>query len=255
MIQFNHEDGLLTPGMSLQGVGYFPHSRALVRVRTRLVAAQSGRLVLALEVGGLATGVEIDMWSSAPGDLLTPSYCLDITVPPNSPIRWVCQEGTFHEVLLVVEDGPFGTRVAPDSKLTLEWVDGFERFAVADYIPETRQFVPNVFAAGRCSVTNSPSFELVIGAQAPVLYAAGGALNAAAFNASGGTGTEVCPRIEFWIGRMRVASVLGSGTVLLPSIEEATPVAGLDRFCLQWQDSLLATIGPLRLVCPRLEES
>lgn len=138
----------------------------------------------------------------------------------------------------------------------VQWLHGQESLRLFEYNPTTKAFTESQagLAAGRASISNAP-FNVLI-QTVPAWWVADGALNCHELIEDEGIAPLEKPRLEFWRGDRRLATVGKTGVVRLFDITEATPTASAYRFqFLAAGNTLIATLGDEGLTAEALVES
>lgn len=131
--------------------------------------------------------------------------------------------------------------------LYVRYVSTTKSMQLYSYDPATHTFTPTdpsiLGTTATLSYDGSGNFKVVFGAFSPVLVTGPSGVTANDFEEGKVPKGPDAPRVEFWRGSNRVASVSGAGTVFAQGIAEGAPSAGSDRFELYSSAGLAATIG------------
>ncbi len=138
--------------------------------------------------------------------------------------------------------------------LFVQWVNpgaggARESLRLFEYDAGTHGFTESVpgLSSGRAAFTQNPFAATIQGS--PAMSLSGVAVVCHSLIAMGGTAAyESEPRLEFWRGARRLASVTKSGILRVPDVLEASPSDGSDRFALVSGGTVQAVISPIGLV-------
>lgn len=251
----------LLPGAYLLGHAHWPVPMVLVSVRFTAFANSLEPTTLVLEVNGAPTEKTIKVQPTALGWLHS-FIPLQYLLPAYAEVRWKCFSGPGNpeNALTLIGLNLLATRASdatvPSSALTISWVNGQERLPLFEYQPATRQFVEvsRGIAVGRAEVVNAPNFRVSIQSALAMQIDTDRVLSVNKIVAIGGVGTSENPRVEFHAGRQRLATLTKAGTLRVADVNEENPRGGADRFELNGNGQLSASLGPKILVAHKIEE-
>lgn len=258
------------------------HHRFSTTVQLRRVVAAArggyarpaGTTRLNLVVGGAGSEVNIDMSVGASGrggELVQRSMDLDLLVGATAELRWQCvsvppdaRAWLTDWVVTVYYDEP-GENLVPTPLFNVRWVGGARsgEMDLFRYNSTTMEFTEAVAGASltRAVVTGGANFSVVF-TQAPAalpvaMEAATNDLRFGRLMDNHSTATLELPRLEFYIGRLRVASLTRAGNLRVLSVREvdahASLSGGTDRYGFNFGGALRGTLGLPRGAAPGLQ--
>jgi len=250
-------DGVLTGGRYLPGIYSWPVDVRLQGARLSCVTPTDGTLALTLMVGGVSVPGAVFLVGGArgSGDVFVPtSFACDfrVTVPANMPVRWwVDFDGAAEDAARAVEvvvpvqtSAGWMTATTRTATLTVDWVNGSERFTLFSYDPPTRTF-------NSISVNPTLYGQVIQNARGTSFYIQGQLCLRVAdevtfspmFTAVGGIAPNPVqgPRLQFCIDGVPVANVTQQGLWMVDGVED-TPVAGGEGFEFYGVGELIAVL-------------
>ncbi|HEY1171045.1 MAG TPA: hypothetical protein VGH19_06700 [Verrucomicrobiae bacterium] len=139
--------------------------------------------------------------------------------------------------------------------LYVQWVNGSESLRLFEYNPTTKTFSESQtgLATGRASIGNAPFNVQIQSTQA--WWVADGVLTCHDLVEDAGIAPSEKPRLEFWRGTRRLATVGKAGLVRVFELTEATPSASASKFqFLAAGSTLAATLGEEGLTANSIAE-
>lgn len=255
MIPFLFEfQGPIAVDQYLLGSPRWTRPMALVRVRMVCEAGASTEpTVFQLEVNGTLVDKTIRVMPRFAGDIVNLVLRLNYVLPANSWLRIKCVSGpsdpadALRAIGLNLEASESSTATVVTGEMWVRYVEKHEKIRLFEYDPVTHLFTESSsgLAATRATLDNATTFAATIkGTTAALVLGDQFKVNEVICN--GGTATNNNPRLEFYIGSRRVASLTQSGILYVADVTESgTITAGDDRFELYGAGVLVATIGPL----------
>lgn len=219
------------------------------------------RTVLQMETGGQLVERRIHLLPLESAEEIQVVTALDYILPADTELRFKCvlspglEQDAVREIGLTLhatpasEDSVAGLPDTPASneEFYVRWVNDQEDLRLLEYDPETHLFTESSagISTGRASIDQDCTVT-IDGTVA--LQIVDESLQVSRFIARGGTAATAFPRLEFWRGNQRLASLTKDGKLYVVDITEAATVSGgSDRFELYGNGSLAAVIGPVRL--------
>jgi hypothetical protein len=248
-------NGVLPNGKYLLGQ---PRFRSPVRLTQAVLTCRppaTGTLTLALEVGGLLSGVAFTVRAST-DDEVRQTLGLSLSLPANTLLRWKASfddapENAASNVAISVGVQAQGILANPRPALGLVWVNRQERSTLFAYDPVAHSFFETAagISSGRASVTASGSNLIFAFNGAAALVITAGGIETPCLR-EGSLVTAESPRLEFMADGLRVATLTATGLLVrgvneaLPSVLSQDDPAFWSRFELWAAGALRATISP-----------
>lgn len=244
--------GPIAAGQYLLGSPSWSEPVAITSVRlTCLTGTSTEATVFQIEVDGVAQKAFRVMPDRA-GQLINIPLPIKLTIPAEAEIRVSCvtgpstTEGALREIGLTLYAPEASSATPLTGEMFVNWVNGPEKLRLFDYNPSTHQFTEasSGVSATRATIDNSTGFTATI--QGTVAARSiGDQLASDEFICNGGTAASESPRLEFFIGSQRVATLTKTGLFYVGDIDEAASVtAGTNRFSFHGTGGVIATIGP-----------
>lgn len=193
-----------------------------------------GFVTIGLEVAGTLTGDVFQIGPSAVAEVRQ-TIALSRTIAIGNEVRWKvlsftgANEEAATAASIVMQSGPadYTAALLPDAPLTVRWVNGVEDVLLYHYSAGIFTPVSVAMTLTRGTITVSGfGVEVLIGTDLVFEVDSTGA-RANSFNEMGAL---LSPRLEFYVGALRVAAAMTGGVFYVPSILESTPVAGGGQF-------------------------
>ena len=169
----------------------------------------------------------------------------------------VDEADAIQEAGLVMEVTTVSSTLTAQPDLLVRYVNGSENVLLFNYSPTTKLFTEASagVATGRAVIDNSTDFSASIGGVLAVEMV-GNVLQCNGWIAIGGVGGSGAPRLEFWKGRRRLATLTQDGVMRVINLSEADLVqSGSDRFEFLGGGVTRATLGPVQLVASSIKET
>lgn len=229
-------------------------SVGLVNVRLVCTAgASTQRTILQLEVDGVLIAKSIHVMPRYAGDRINLVLRIGTVLPPNSELRVKCVSGPSNSADAIRAIGlnlyadEASTVVTPAGEMYVRWVNQAENLRLLEYNPSTHLFTESAagISSGRATLENATTFAATIQGALAARCDATQAFKCNEIVCTGGVATSESPRLEFFIGKLRIATLTRTGVLyVLDVLETATVNSGADRFCLFGNGIISATIGP-----------
>lgn len=145
----------------------------------------------------------------------------------------------------------------PELPMTVRWVKDWEKLILFIYDPEEDTYAETVtgIANGRAAITVTPRFQAEIEDELAMEVTASGVLNVGELIEAGALSSLDSPRLEFWRGTMRLATLSKDGILRVLEAVEDTPEASTSKFEFYNGETLVATLEDGGLVALELEEA
>lgn len=212
-------------------------AQTLESVRVTCVAGASlAPTVLTLEVNGVLVEQTVVIAPSVAGQSLHLLVPLRRVLAAGSTIRWkvTAGPGDVTNLGLTLVVAAAGTSVVVPGQFVVRWVKGGENIPLFQYDPATHLYTETSagISTGRASIANATTFLAQIeGETVWRADALTSALHSNRLFANGGVSTSDTPRLEWWHGTRRVASVTKAGELRVMDVEENALISGgQDRF-------------------------
>jgi hypothetical protein len=132
-------------------------------------------------------------------------------------------------------------------EMYVRWVNGSENIRILEYNPATHLFTETSsgISSGRASIANATTFQAIVDGEVAAECNAVPELLINELMCVGSTGSNETPRIEFWIGATRIASLTKTGRFyVLDIVESASVTGGSTFFEFYGAGALAAVLGP-----------
>jgi len=256
-------DSPLLPGDYLLGSPTWPTPMGLINVRLTCKAGASvTRTVLQLEVDGELIDKQIHIFPPAPGARMNLVFPINFAIAAESELRVVCVSGpgadgdAVREVglNLSAQEASSATPIIGD--MFVRWIDGREQLRIFEYDSGTHLFTETVsgISAGRASIGNATTFVATIQSTVAARSNSSQQFKVNQVVCNGGLAIAESPRLEFYIGNSRVATLTKSGVLLVVDVEERASITAGDQCFEFYGNGILSAIlgrsgssGPFKL--------
>lgn len=244
--------GSILPGQYLLGSPRWSKDMGLINVRLVCTAGNSTTpTVFQLEFNGVSakTITAIPAFPGASINLVIP---INLILSAGAELRIKClsgpsdSAGALRAVGLNLSADDSTTITQPANDMWVQWVDGSNRFRMFDYDQPTHLFSESVagISSGLATIDNASTFIATILGSTVARADSFQKFISNEFLCTGGLATTKSPRLEFYIGTARVATLTSEGQFLVLDVVESSGVSiALNRFCFYGAGVLAATIG------------
>jgi hypothetical protein len=248
-------NGSIDTGGYLMGHHRWGSRVSVARVHISAVRPLTGSVptVFTMEVAGVLTGYTVTIYPQA--NLVTGlPFLVGATVAADSDIRWKCTSGPaeiedcLSDVTLIMEPALVGelSAAAASAAMVVKWVYGEERLDLYRYDTGTFVFTEAVagISSGRAVVAGGSNFSVTFAAGGLVMEADSSGLKLKKVCANGSCGNTSGPRLEFWIGQERVATLTATGELRVVQASEVSSLTvDSDRYVFEGGGVAKAVLG------------
>jgi len=246
--------GPILPGQYLLGSPKWTRAMALLTARIVCQAgASTDPTVFQLEVDGVLVAKTIRVMPRFAGDIINLPLRLNYILPANSWLRIKCVSGpadpadAVRAIGLNLEADESSSVTPSTPEMWVRYVEKGEKIRLFEYDPSTHLFTESTvgLASTRATLDNATTFAATI-KSTTAAHVVGDQFKVNEVICNGGVATNNNPRLEFYIGTKRVASLSQSGLLFVMDVtESATVTGGTDRFEFYGSGVVVATIGPI----------
>jgi hypothetical protein len=256
MLVFTFEfAGPLLPDYYLLGSPRWLQPVSLINARLVCTAgASTDATVLQLEIDGALIDKSIPIFPRFAGDTINIVLSINRILAAESELRVKCVSGpliaadAIRAIGLTLGATEASTATPPVNDLWVQWMTDSERLRLFEYDPATHLFTESSagISATRATIDNATTFLATIQGTTVAQCNSSQQFKVNELICNGGTSGAESPRLEFFIGQTRVASLSSAGTLWVIDVAEAASISGVsDFFAFYGAGVLSAVLGPI----------